>query len=68
MGILLEAQAELWWIAERWAGRLWNWLCRDGVTCWADFLPAFFYRGRKNAERALWEHRNPDEGRLSKSD
>jgi hypothetical protein len=42
---------EVWWWAEKLSGRVWQRVCRDGVSCWLDWLPAFTYRRRKAAER-----------------
>lgn len=52
---------EAWWLAEKWSGRLWERACRDGVSCWLDWLPAWTYRHRKNAEstRYLRKHGVP---------
>jgi len=52
MGGWLGIRAEAWWKAEKLSGRLWDRACRDGVSCWLDWLPAFAYRHRKEAERA----------------
>jgi hypothetical protein len=48
----LGVRAEAWWRLEKLSGRLWDRACRDGVSCWLDWLPSFTYRHRKEAERA----------------
>ena len=48
-------KVEVWWRLEKASGRLWQRACPDDeVPCWLDWLPAFTYRHRKNAERARW--------------
>jgi hypothetical protein len=44
---------DLWWWIEQRAGQLWFRACRDGVSCWLDWLPALCARRRYAAERAL---------------
>lgn len=48
-----RARQEFWWTAEQQAGHLWHRVCRDGVSCWLDWLPAYCLRHRYAAERAL---------------
>lgn len=57
----LGARVEAWWKLEKLSDRLWEWVCRDGVSCWLDWLPAFTYQHRKEAERAryLRKHGTP---------
>jgi hypothetical protein len=47
------ARHELWWWAEQRSGRLWRRLCRDGVSCRLDWLPALCTRRRYVAFRSL---------------
>jgi hypothetical protein len=47
-------RVEFWWAAEKASGRLWDRVCRDGVSCWLDWLPAFCFVRRKEAERRRW--------------
>lgn len=51
MSAWLGLRAEAWWRLEKLSGWLWHRICRDGVSCWLDWLPSFAYRHRKNAER-----------------
>ena len=54
----LGMRVETWWWLEKRSDRLWELACRDGVSCWLDWLPAFTFRHRKQAERRHFEHRN----------
>ena len=51
----LGVRVEAWWKLEKFSGHLWHRVCRDGVSCWLDWLPAFTYRHRKNAERRRYQ-------------
>lgn len=52
----LGVRVEAWWKAEKASSRLWHRFCpEDKVSYWLDWLPAFTYRHRKNAERRRWE-------------
>lgn len=53
--------AAFWWRIEQWSGRAWHRLCKDGVTCWFDSVPAWAYRHRKNAERRAYKRRTGEE-------
>ncbi|MEZ0089955.1 hypothetical protein [Streptacidiphilus sp. EB129] len=44
---------EFWWWAEQHAGHLWDRVCRDGVSCWLDWLPAYCTGQRYAAQNAL---------------
>lgn len=47
---------EFWWLLERLSGRLWLRACpEDKVSYWLDWLPAFTYVKRTQAERRIWE-------------
>lgn len=48
-------RVELWWQVEQFAGWAWHRVCRDGVSCWLDWLPSWALRHRYAAER----RRNP---------
>ena len=50
----LGLRTEIWWRLEKASGWLWDRACRDGVSCWLDWLPAFTYQHRKNAGRACY--------------
>lgn len=50
---LKRLRHELWWLAEVLAGDLWHRACKDGVTCWLDWLPAYCTRRRYAAQNAL---------------
>jgi hypothetical protein len=54
MGQWMGIRVEAWWKLEKLSGRLWDRACHDGVSCWLDWLPAFAYRHRKEAERARY--------------
>jgi hypothetical protein len=55
----LGLRVEMWWWLEKRSDRLWERACpEDKVSCWLDWLPAFTYHHRKQAERRLFEHRN----------
>jgi hypothetical protein len=54
----LGLRVETWWWLEKRSGRLWERACRDGVSCWLDWLPAFTYRHRKEAERRRFERKH----------
>ena len=58
MGEWMGVRVEAWWKLEKLSDRLWEGVCRDGVSCWLDWLPAFTYRRRKNAERARYERKH----------
>ncbi|MEU6725484.1 hypothetical protein ABZ917_17395 [Nonomuraea wenchangensis] len=53
MKLLRHLRHEFWWKAEKWSGRLWYRVCKDGVSCWLDWLPSFCTRRRYAAHRAL---------------
>ncbi len=42
---------DILWNVEKFSGWLWGVLCFGRVSYWLDFLPAWAYRNRKNAER-----------------
>jgi hypothetical protein len=43
---------EIYWFLEKLAGKIWQKFCPDDrASYWLDFLPAFFYKKRKEAER-----------------
>jgi hypothetical protein len=54
--LIRHARHEFWWHAERLAGRIWDRACRDGISCWLDWLPAFCLRHRYAAQRRLHPH------------
>jgi hypothetical protein len=56
MRVLHHLSHEFWWKAEQRSGRLWSRVCRDGISCWLDWLPAFCARRRYAAHRALHPH------------
>lgn len=53
MKLFHHLRHEFWWKAEKWSGRLWHRVCKDGVSCWLDWLPACCTRRRYAAFRAL---------------
>lgn len=44
---------EFWWWAEQRAGALWDLACRDGISCWLDWLPSYCLRRRYKAQNDL---------------
>lgn len=58
VGEWLGVRVEVWWRLEKLSGRIWHRACRDGVSCWLDWLPAFTYGRRKAAERRHYLRRH----------
>lgn len=47
----MSMRVEFWWLLERMSGSIWRCLCPQGkASYWLDWLPAWAYRQRKNAE------------------
>lgn len=56
MRALRRFRRDVWYWAEQSAGRVWDRVCRDGVSCWLDWLPAYCTGRRYAAERAVNPH------------
>jgi hypothetical protein len=55
----LGLRVETWWWLEKRSQHLWERACRDDeVSCWLDWLPAFTYQHRKQAERRRFERKH----------
>lgn len=57
--MIIKLRIEFWWLMERWAQKVWEKFCpEDKASYWLDWLTAFTYGKRKDAEFDQYKRKN----------